>query len=105
MAKRGASPVWDGTERLARNASQRGINLPIGLVGGLHRSRILRVRLDAFGHAHDGVARFFDGFPCTGAVARQNRRTVSRAFFCLHDFDFVAVDISLNLSPEWRTRA
>src|SRR5262245_11751901 len=56
-------------------------------------------------HLHHCLAGFVDRSPESGSNSRQQRATVGRAFFSSQDLDFVAINVSLDLSPKLRTRS
>src|SRR2546421_12473825 len=56
-------------------------------------------------HANHSVARGVNGRPKLCSNTRENGGTISRAFLGFDDFNFVTVDVGLNLLPQGRARA
>src|SRR5580658_10567293 len=78
----------------------RRINPAVGLIAALHGEAGFFACANALRHTHSGVTRFIDTLPATRAHTSKNRRAVRCALFRLQDFDFVRVNIGLDLLPE-----
>ena len=92
----------DGT---GENCFHCGINSAIARVGGIHDRDVGGDGRDAIGNANDGGARGVYCRPNLSADARENGRAVGGSFFGFDNFDVVAINVSLNLTPQRRARA
>ena len=80
-----------------------GIDFPERRVASIHHSDVSTLWLDRFRNTHHGCARFIHRLPRARTHSCQDRCTVGRTFFGFDDFNFVAVDVGLNLPPEGRS--
>jgi len=60
---------------------------------------------DACRNANNSIAGFIHRVPVAPANRGQNCRSVGRTFFSFDQFDFLSVDVGLNLAPELGTRS
>ncbi len=56
---------------------------------------------DAGSYVDDGIAGFVNGGKVAGADGSEDGCAVGCTFFGCNEFDFVSVNIGLNLPPEW----
>src|ERR1700733_3898131 len=82
-----------------------GINASVFFVTGVHCRYGCGVRCYAIYDAHDGIAGGVYSGPNFCADSGEDGGSIGCPFFGFHNFNFAAVNIGLNLAPEWRARA
>ena len=90
--------VWQ--EIAAEAAAVRGIHVSDAGHFGFARLDAAEHGLDAFGYSDALGAGCVEIWPCSGPYAGHQCGSEGSAFFRGQDFDSVAVDASLNLTPE-----
>ena len=78
---------------------ERGIEAAEGGVIFLQKEGIIWIGSDAGRNFNDRVRSFVNRGELASTDGRKNRSSVGSAFFRFHQFDFVRVNIGLNLSP------
>ncbi len=91
-----------GTSTLCKHGLEGWIDAAIVLVTALHLGAGGGVGRDALGGADDGVASLIHTAPAFCADAGENCGAVRCAFFGFHGFHFVAVNVGLDLTPQWK---
>ncbi len=79
--------------------SQGGVELAVAGVGLFHGGCV--VGFYRGGYADGRGAGSFYRRPCVDAGSGEQGGSEGSAFFGLQDFDGLAVDVGLNLTPEW----
>lgn len=85
--------------RERENLAGGGVNAAEGGVAGVKRGDGFGLGIDARCDANGGRAGRVDGWPDAGADGGEKCCTEGRAFFGFDDFDGLAKDVGLNLTP------